>query len=34
MGQALAVFQAKSLAKLRISKIVFPKLKFWENLYF
>jgi hypothetical protein len=33
LGQALAVFQAFSLTKLRISKLLSQKLKFWESLY-
>jgi hypothetical protein len=32
LGQALAVFQAFSLTKLRISKLLSQKLKFWESL--
>jgi hypothetical protein len=31
---ALAVFQAFSLAKLRISRLLSQKLKFWESLGF
>jgi hypothetical protein len=33
LGQALAVFQAFSLTKLRISKLLSQKLKFWESLH-
>jgi hypothetical protein len=32
LGQAFAVFQAFSLAKLRISRLLSQKLKFWESL--
>ena len=32
LGQVLAVFQAFSLTKLRISKLLSQKLKFWESL--
>jgi hypothetical protein len=31
LGQALAVSQAFSLTKLRISKLLSQKLKFWES---
>jgi hypothetical protein len=33
LGQALAVFQAFSLAKLRNLRLLSQKLKFWESLY-
>jgi hypothetical protein len=33
-GQALAVFQAFSLAKLRNLGLLSPKLKFWESLFY
>jgi hypothetical protein len=32
LGQAFAVFQAFSFAKLRISRLLSQKLKFWESL--
>jgi hypothetical protein len=32
LGQVLAVFQDFGLAKPRISRLLFQKLKFWENL--
>jgi hypothetical protein len=32
LGQAFAVFQAFSLTKLRISRRLSQKLKFWESL--
>jgi hypothetical protein len=32
LGQALAVFQAFSLVKLRNSRLLSQKLKFWESL--
>jgi hypothetical protein len=32
LGQALAVFQAFSLAKLRNLRLLSQKLKFWESL--
>jgi hypothetical protein len=32
LGQSLAVFQAFSLVKLRISRLLSQKLKFWESL--
>jgi hypothetical protein len=32
LGQALAVFQAFSLAKLQNSRLLSQKLKFWESL--
>jgi hypothetical protein len=34
LGQALAVFQAFSLTKLRIAKLLSQKLEFWESFYF
>jgi ribosomal protein S18 acetylase RimI-like enzyme len=34
LGQALAVFQAFSLAKPRILRLLSQKLKFWESLLF
>jgi hypothetical protein len=33
LGQAFAFFQAFSLAKLRILRLLSQKLKFWESLY-
>jgi hypothetical protein len=33
LGQALAVFQAFSLAKLRNLRLLSQKLKFWESLH-
>jgi AraC-like DNA-binding protein len=34
LGQALAVFQAFSLAKPRILRLLSQKLKFWESLFY